>query len=103
MNELCAKDILLHCQSGDDSDVREAVLVAIKSLENRIPKAPDTKITNRGIDITGEYNIDSDYICSSCGAVVGDCEAEEHFYDYCPCCGQAIDWSEETEKGGVEE
>ena len=39
---------------------------AIKSLEKQIPKKPDTKITNRGIDITGEYDIDSDYLCPTC-------------------------------------
>jgi hypothetical protein len=66
----------------------------VNALKKQIPKKPDTKITNRGIDITGEYDIDSDYLCPFCECVVGDCDAEEHFYNYCPDCGQALDWSD---------
>ena len=77
------------------SEVRaEAIKEFAERLKKQIPKKPDTKITNRGIDVTGEYDIDSDYLCSVCGCVVGDCEIEEHWYEYCPACGQALDWSD---------
>lgn len=66
--------------------------LAISALEKQIPKKPDTKITNRGIDITGEYDIDSDYLCPVCECIVGDCEREDYWYKYCPDCGQALDW-----------
>ena len=66
----------------------------LESLEKRIPKKPDTKITNRGIGVSGEYDIDSDYICPICKCVVGECEMEEHWFEYCPTCGQALDWSD---------
>lgn len=43
----------------------------IKALERRIPKALDCGL------------------CYECGeSVIKD-------WDYCPCCGQAIDWSKE--------
>ena len=64
------------------------------AIEKQIAKKPDTKTVNKGIDISGEYNVDSDYICPSCTAVVGDYETEDHFYDYCPNCGQKLDWSD---------
>ena len=78
----------------DERPANKVIALGVKALEKQIPKKPDTKITNRGIDITGEYNIDSDYICPICKCVVGDCEEEEHFYDFCPGCGQALDWSD---------
>ena len=37
MNALCAKDVLLHLQSGDDSDIQ----VAIEALGKQISKKPD--------------------------------------------------------------
>lgn len=33
------------------------------------------------------------FVCPCCETIVGDCEMQE-IYDYCPNCGQAIDWSE---------
>lgn len=92
---LMALDILRHPQWGDESDIREAVVCAIKALEKQLPKKPDTEITNRGIDITGEYDIDSYYICPVCKCVIGDCEKEDYWYKFCPDCGQALDWSDE--------
>lgn len=62
----------------------ECLRLCRKVLEKQIPKKPDTKITNRGIDVSGEYNIDSDYICPICKCVVGECEIEEHWFEYCP-------------------
>lgn len=70
--------------------------LAIKALEKQIPKKATEKTTNRGIDISGEYDIDFDLCCPVCGAVVGTFEAEEneYFYKCCPDCGQALDWSD---------
>ena len=74
--------------------ITEALYMGIDALEKQIPKKPDTKITNRGIGVSGEYDIDSDYICPICKCVVGECEIEEHWFEYCPNCGQALDWSD---------
>lgn len=82
-------------QSSDDYGVSQSgyyeIGTAIEALKKQIPKKPDAKITNRGIDITGEYDIDSDYLCPTCKCVVGDCDTEDYWYNYCPNCGQAID------------
>lgn len=78
----------------DGRRIYPTLKAAKEAFEKQMPKKPDTKTTNRGIDITGEYNIDSDYICPNCKTVVGDYEKEDHFYNYCPDCGQALDWSD---------
>ena len=51
---------------------------------------------NRGIDISGEYDIDFNLLCPNCCAIVGTFEAEEdeYYFKYCPTCGQALDWSD---------
>lgn len=34
--------------------------------------------------------------CQSCGLLISEYDDENHFrYDYCPNCGQALDWSDE--------
>lgn len=59
---------------NDASDeTREAIIMALKSLEKQIPM----KIEDEG-EIT----------CGSCGAVLSG----DDWFDYCPWCGQAIDW-----------
>lgn len=56
------------------------------------------QIINRGMDVTGEYDIDYNLICPSCGAVVGDAEYNELNGPFCHKCGQRLDLlSEEAE------
>lgn len=62
--------------------------VAIESLEKRIPQKP---IREGDGCWNGELVYDT-WICPSCGESY---EIEYDRYDYCPVCGQAIDWSEE--------
>lgn len=71
----------------------DAIVKAIFALSKRIPKKPDTENINRGIGVSGEYDIDRNYICPSCKSVVGDYESEDIWYKHCPECGQAIDRS----------
>lgn len=63
--------------------------------EKRIPKKPTEEEKNRGIDISGEYDIDFNLCCPVCGAIVGTYESgvNEYFENYCSNCGQAIDVS----------
>lgn len=72
---------------------KEAVEVAKQALEKQIPKKTTEEERNRGIDISGEYDIDFHLCCPICGAVVGTYEAgvNEYFENYCSNCGQAID------------
>ena len=83
----------------------EALKMAIEALQKRIPKKATEEETNRGIDISGEYDIDFDLCCPVCGAVVGTYEAgvNEYFENYCSNCGQAIDVSYRgSEEGDTE-
>lgn len=63
---------------------------AKKSLEKQIRKNLNTETVNHGISVSGEYDIDFNYLCPSCGVVVGDCETNDIFYKFCPECGQAL-------------
>lgn len=65
-------------------EVRET---AINALEKQIPKKPDLE----GDGYADGHLVYDTWICPCC---------EKHYevdyddYDYCPNCGQAIDWSE---------
>lgn len=65
-----------------------------KALEKQIPKKPITETVNRGISVSGEYDIDFNYLCPNCNTVVGDYETDDAFYKFCPDCGQVLDWSD---------
>jgi hypothetical protein len=80
-----SKEALIECRE-----------VIHKALEKKIPKKPTTETINRGISVSGEYDIDFNYLCPNCNTIVGDYETDEVFYKFCPDCGQAIDWSEQN-------
>ena len=67
--------------------VEDACLVACEALEKQIPKKPDLE----GDGYADGHLVYDTWICPCC---------EKHYevdyddYDYCPNCGQAIDWSE---------
>ncbi len=74
------------------------LLLEIESLQSQLSAsqareraaACGVKITNRGIDVSGECDIGYYLICPSCGAVVGDAEYNELNGDYCSNCGQRL-------------
>lgn len=79
---------------GKIGEQKEALKIAIKSLEKQIPKKPD--IEGDGYCPEGNLVYDT-WICPNCGTHY---EIDYDNYDYCPKCGQAIDksfmnWSEE--------
>lgn len=67
-----------------------------KALEKQIPKKPTTETINRGISVSGEYDIDFNYLCPNCNTIVGDYETNDVFYKFCPDCGQALERSEQN-------
>lgn len=75
-----SKEMLIECRE-----------VIHETLEKQIPKKPITETVNRGISVSGEYDIDFNYLCPNCNTVVGDYEIGDVFYKFCPNCGQAID------------
>lgn len=68
----------------------------VSAIEKQIPKKPI-------ITIDGFFNgqpIYDTWACPNCGKVN---ETDFEDYEYCPICGQSLDWSDHpTEKGGVE-
>jgi hypothetical protein len=64
--------------------------VAIEALEKQIPKKPDLEADGYA---DGQLVYDT-WICPCCGEYY---EVDYDDYDYCPNCGQAIDWSEQNE------
>ena len=77
--------------SEKNKQTADALCVAVKALKKQIPKKP---IYQGDGYYDGELVYDT-WFCPNCdaGYEVGTDE-----YNYCPNCGQAIDWSEEGEK-----
>lgn len=62
--------------------------VAIEALEKQIPQRPNLEADGYA---DGQLVYDT-WICPHCGEYY---EVDYDDYDYCPNCGQAIDWSED--------
>lgn len=67
----------------------EAIDMAIKALEMRVPNQPDFEGDGYGDD--GKIILD-EWLCPGCGTRY---EVDYNDYKFCPNCGQAIDWSDE--------
>lgn len=70
----------------DDYKVNE---MAIRALEKQIPKKPTYEGDGYAPDGTLIYDT---WICSCCDKRY---EVDYDDYDYCPNCGQKLDWSDE--------
>lgn len=73
---------------GGECDGEEAVIealeIALKAIENQIPKKP---VKAEGDNL--------DYNCPSCGSFAGWVDALAWEKDnYCQSCGQKLDWSD---------
>ena len=66
----------------------EALDVAIQALEKQIPQK--TTYDGDGYAPDGTFVWD-EWICPCCGTRY---EVEYDDYDYCPYCGQRLDWSD---------
>lgn len=86
--------ILKSMLQWEDSDRKiYALNDAIEALEKQTPKEVDTDTINQGINISGEYDIDSFMLCPNCKSVVGNYEDEELYFEYCPNCGQKLKYT----------
>ena len=65
----------------------EAFQMAINALEKQIPKKPIINHINTNEDVT-----EIEYTCSACGTNYVELTPCEEF---CPYCGNKIDWSDE--------
>lgn len=77
------KTLKLIVEWGEPMEFQVAIDLGIEALEKQIPKKPNDTQTE------GAYSAEFDYGCPNCGIwFTGK-------WHYCPCCGQAIDWSDE--------
>ena len=67
----------------------EAIDIAIKSLNKQIPKSPTYEGDGYAPDGTFVWD---EWLCPHCGSRF---EVGYDDYNYCPDCGQKIDWGEE--------
>ena len=66
----------------------EENLIAIQALGKQIPKKP----TYEGDGYADDHLVYDTWICPCCETRY---EVDYEEYDYCPHCGQKIDWSDE--------
>lgn len=78
-----AKNSIEYGKARDDKDIN---LIA-KIVEKEIPKKPDFVSDGHAYG----YPIYDTWICPSCGTIYDIYSSD---YDYCPNCGQRIDWEE---------
>ena len=87
------KDRESFCHRDDFDDVFlqdiEACKMGIQALEKRIPK----KVKKEFATVGGCITCFETTVCPSCGENF----EETGYYDFCPDCGQALDWSDEDE------
>lgn len=74
--------------STNSLDVMEAIETAKAALEKQIPKSPDYE----GDGYSNGQLVYDTWICPCCGHHY---EVDYDDYEYCPKCGQKIDWSDE--------
>ena len=67
----------------------DGIGIAIQALEKQIPKKPTYEGDGYAPDGTFVWD---EWICPCCGSRY---EVDYDDYDYCPNCGQKIDWSDE--------
>lgn len=68
-------------QCNDYTEEKDIALSIVqKAIGKQMPKKPITETVNRGISVSGEYDIDFNYLCPNCNAVVGDYEINDAFY-----------------------
>ena len=70
--------------------ISKAFDIAIEALEKQVPKKPT--YDGDGYAPDGTFVFD-EWLCPNCNSRY---EVDYDNYDYCPNCGQKIDWSEEN-------
>jgi len=80
------KDMTVITLTGEQTET------AIKALEKQIPKEPKTTTEQLSL-----YDFATEYFCPCCGKNIGSNIAEGEDWicqdEYCPKCGQHINWS----------
>lgn len=82
----------------------KALLCEIEELNNKnklekpfserdIEKEVVCKFVDRGMNVYGEYDSESNMHCPDCDEFVGDYESGELYNKYCPECGQKLKYT----------
>ena len=87
-DQLCDNCNLCYAQ-GNVGEHIKSIEIAIQALEKRIPKKPTYEGDGYAPDGTFVWD---EWLCPCCGKRY---EVDYDDYDYCPNCGQKIDWSDE--------
>lgn len=71
----------------------EAIELAVEALERQMQK----KVVEENLEKfkDGVWIPKKEYFCPTCKSNLGVKEKWRDITDYCPWCGQALDWSEE--------
>lgn len=83
----------------DVADAVDVADLAISALEKQIPKKLKTEMLQTNIQ--GYLYKDKCYVCPLCGIFRGDADYQPEKiikYQFCPNCGQALDWSDDDAK-----
>ena len=86
--KLCDNCNLCYAQ-GNVGEHIKSIEIAIQALEKQIPKKPTYE--GDGYAPDGTFVFD-EWLCPCCGKRY---EVDYDDYDYCPNCGQKLDWSDE--------
>ena len=81
-------ELIERCYRGEVEDYKQALELGVKALEKQIPKKP----VYEGDGYSDGHLVYDTWICPLCEKRY---EADYDDYDYCPDCGQKIDWSDE--------
>lgn len=92
-------DTILHLMCGIEredgyrptqDEMKESMIILKELVDKATPRKPE-------YEGDGYYNgeiVYDTWIYPNCGERY---EVDYHDYDYCPCCGQHIDWSQDDE------
>ena len=81
-------ELIEKCYRGEVEDYKQALELGVKALEKQIPKKP----VYEGDGYADGHLVYDTWICPLCEKRY---EVDYDDYDYCPDCGQKIDWSDE--------
>ena len=87
--KILQRDLQIQLENKALPDGIEAIQIAIQALEKQIPKKPTYEGDGYAPDGTFVWD---EWLCPCCGKRY---EVDYDDYDYCPNCGQKIDWSGE--------
>ena len=81
------------CEWNAPLDYQIAFDMAIEALKKQILQ----KVKHQYMSHYGAITCFDEFLCPVCDYRFSDGDGTvEEYYDFCPCCGQALDWSEDN-------